>query len=45
MTNPIEITLSVVAGILIVKGGMFLWQKKQRVSGSLYDCAGLGSSL
>ena len=29
MTNPIEITLSVVAGILIVKGGMFLWQKNK----------------
>ena len=27
MTSPMEITLSVVAGILIVKGGMFLWQK------------------
>ena len=27
MTNPVEITLSVVAGILIVKGSMWLWQK------------------
>lgn len=27
MTSPVEITLSVVAGILIVKGSMLLWQK------------------
>lgn len=27
MTSPVEITLSVVAGIVIVKGSMWLWQK------------------